>query len=571
MKYLKTLTDDEIAHRRELLGWYPLVAQASVLLVLAAIQLVFVGSQWAKKWTDGDQEHPPSSPFLKYQRSTTKSSRIGKARESARLWSWWLGERVELLGTDLGSTGQWVFGGLWMAWMLVLSFRETGDDYMHFTKRFGIIGASQLPLHYLLAMKSPYSPLQYLSRCSHEQLNQAHQVLGRIIQTLFMLHAVCYLNFFAANGLFAKRITSKAVSIGIIGNLLITLLGTTSLSRLRSWNYRVFYMTHVTVATVFLPLMYFHVQYIRPYILQSLCVYIAHFVLRYIGTASHAGSISRVAGTNLTKIKMPFSNSTSTTWTPGQHVYLQLPSANSLRTNPFTVASLPAADGHITLVARILKGNTVDLASIAGNGSEKEKTVPFRANLEGPYGASTRLPDLTQFDRVLLIAGGIGATFIVPIWRHTLRTRNNAVTLSPFSASVRFVWAVRSLEETSWALPVAEASSSKPAASHDEADIYVTGANVGNTDGTSVELAKQNGTDASVAPQPKDLSESGFTVRYSRPDMRELIDAAFSGPVERVAVLICGPPGMGKQVRREVGRWVQRGKEVFWHNEDFEM
>ncbi len=41
----------------------------------------------------------------------------------------------------------------------------------------------------------------------------------------------------------------------------------------------------------------------------------------------------------------------------------------------------------------------------------------------------------------------------------------------------------------------------------------------------------------------------------------------------RVAVLVCGPTGMGTALRREVGRWVRRGGpgrwDVFWHDEEF--
>jgi len=34
-------------------------------------------------------------------------------------------------------------------------------------------------------------------------------------------------------------------------------------------------------------------------------------------------------------------------------------------------------------------------------------------------------------------------------------------------------------------------------------------------------------------------------------------------------VFVCGPAGMGRQVRKDVGRWVQRGRRVYWHAEEF--
>ena len=133
---------------------------------------------------------------------------------------------------------------------------------MHLTKRFGIVAASQLPLHYLLAMKSAYSPVQMLTKMSHEQLNSAHQVLGRIIQILLSLHAMFYLNFFIQINVLAKRAKDRDVILGLVCISIITLTATTALASLRRWNYRVFYVVHVISATLFLPLAYFHVRHL---------------------------------------------------------------------------------------------------------------------------------------------------------------------------------------------------------------------------------------------------------------------------------------------------------------------
>ena len=59
-------------------------------------------------------------------------------------------------------------------------------------------------------------------------------------------------------------------------------------------------------------------------------------------------------------------------------------------------------------------------------------------------------------------------------------------------------------------------------------------------------------------------------VRRGRPDFRAVVDDVFEhGDGDRVAVLVCGPIGMGASVRKEVGRWVWKGRDVFWHGEEF--
>ena len=432
-------------------------------------------------------------------------------------------------------------------------------------------------------MKSPYAPIQMITRMSHEEINIGHQIMGRIIQILLTLHACFYLNFYILNNLLGKRIQDRDVIIGLTSIIIFTIVATSALSFLRKWNYRVFYMTHITFATAFLPLMYFHVSHIRPFIWEAVAVYAVHILLRLFNTRTHTGTVSLIPGTNLIQVTVPLISSTSK-WKPGQHVYLSLPTwrgsgkygLHRLRTNPFTVASLPRHDGQLVLVARALKGNTQRLATLARSATASDVTAEGKAEttpliLEGPYGASSRLPDFSLFDRVLLIAGGVGATFIVPVWRHI---HSNEDYLSK-AGDVRFVWAVRRLAETSWAFPPGRPDDSK----HLEGvDIFVTGphvaesaaaANAASEARESIEMAQRD--QLLEEDDDKALAARGITVRYSRPNLREVVDEAFRGHAERVAVLVCGPKGMGDSVRKEVGRWVRKGKDVYWHAEIFEL
>lgn len=62
----------------------------------------------------------------------------------------------------------------------------------------------------------------------------------------------------------------------------------------------------------------------------------------------------------------------------------------------------------------------------------------------------------------------------------------------------------------------------------------------------------------------------GLDFQRGRPDLRMIVDEVFKGGEEgRIAVLVCGPVGMGRSLRKEVGRWVEQGREVFWHKEEF--
>jgi hypothetical protein len=57
---------------------------------------------------------------------------------------------------------------------------------------------------------------------------------------------------------------------------------------------------------------------------------------------------------------------------------------------------------------------------------------------------------------------------------------------------------------------------------------------------------------------------------YDRPDFAEIVDGVFKlGNEESVAVIVCGPAGMARDVRSEVGRWVRKGRDVWFHDEGF--
>lgn len=448
---------------------------------------------------------------------------------------------------------------------------------MHLTKRFGIVAASQLPWHYLLAMKSHFSPLQLLTRMSHEQLNSVHRVLGKVIAGLLTLHAIFYLNFFIRVSVLSKRIKDRDVILGLVCIIIITTISTSAAAVVRKWSYRLFYALHAVLATVFLPLAFFHVHHIRTYIVESAAIYVVHLLLRFMSRKTYNGSIALIPDTSLIQVKIAVPKSGQTV-RPGQHVYLSMPDGyrgtsipSVFLQNPFTIASLPRKDGELVLAARVLGGSTKALAERARADSIRDPgTTSVPLKIEGPYGAAAFLPDLGTFDRVLLVAGGVGATFVLPLWRNLLELAHANNHRSP--SDLRLVWAVRSLSEMSWALPFPEAelyrggSQERP-----EAEVYITGVTKGLSSGEAhnegMELAE---TEALVNDEDeKHVLQQGITVKRGRPDLHSLTTEICSGHTGRIAILACGPESMLKMLRHNVKKQVRKGKNIHWHAEEF--
>lgn len=584
------LTEAQKISRRTLLDTYGLVAQASAGVVLIVIQLFFL-AQWLRRKRQQNSADVPGSPSIKHSQESSSPNFQAVERRWRRL-EWWSGDSLVLFGVDCGTNGQVVAATLWTVWLLILSFAETGNDYLHLTKRFGIVGVSQLPFHYLLIWKSSWSPIQILTRASHESLNAYHQLLGRIVTLLVGAHAALYLNFYVQNNLLASKLKEFYVLCGIVGVIAFAAIGTTALAPLRRWSYRMFYVVHVVLATALVPVLFFHVHHIRIYLYETAAIYAVNALIRYVSATNLRGSIRSIPNTSLVEITVSNDSSAASKRLaqglhPGQHAYVSLKGNSFLhtfRSNPFTVASIPNTDGHIKFVARALNGNTKLLLS---NAEKVLSDSKVNITVEGSYGPNTHEDRLLQYDRVLFIAGGVGATFIVPLYRQLL------ADLSPGKGSYRrqkvsFVWIARTKAEVAWAVP---ANPREKEGFAERLKICLTGSSTDNNDnpmsyddnieatavdenedGIELEEQKQLLSDITQSNGNSAADVDDLSIFTGRPDLRRLVHETLShGSNDRVAIVVCGPKTLSHSIRREIAPWVKRGREVWFHDESFSL
>lgn len=424
------------------------------------------------------------------------------------------------------------------------------QDYLHLTKRLGLIATSQFPIHYLLTLKS-LSPLSSIFLTSHEVLNRYHRVLGRIIYLLLSLHILLYNWFFIATGIWFKRFFAPVVFAGVVASLLLHVLYGTALRRVRAWSYRVFFVTHLVAAFGVPGLVFWHAPPARLYLVEALGFFMLDLAVRKLRTIPASSTVEEISGTNLLKITstIPQRKMGKFKNHPGSHIYLSLPKGSrpaedtftskmswEFIFNPFTVESINSQSNTLTLVARNRSGPlTNHLHALAGSQGK------YTLNIDGPYGAAGKsLKTLLNegFDRILLFAGGVGATFTLPIY--------HAVVNSDASARIKMVWAIRSASEATWATT----ATGRSILNDDNIELFLTGDMGLNASSEGVEL-----------PHGRNRK---------RPDVGRIVDETFRlGAEESVAVVVCGPEEMTKEVRERVAEWVERGRRVWWHSETF--
>lgn len=395
-----------------------------------------------------------------------------------------------------------------------------------------------------------------------------------------------YLNFYIQSSLLAKRIRDRDVILGLLAITTLLILGTTALSKIRNYSYRVFFILHVVLSISLLPMLYFHVSHLRGYILESVAVYVLLILQRNISSTLTIATISQLPSSALLSISLqPKAPAKLPKSIPGQHIYLSFPLSadaplNKLCLNPFTIANLPTKDGNMRLIIRPLSGTTNLLSTLAETNTRRRPTPII---VEGPYGSAPYWPDLLKFhDRILLVAGGVGATFTLPIYRSLMQ---NVSRESPtLRSKIRSIWSVRKIADASWGLQYLQEDGveaplggfevfvSRPPESSEETATE-----------DSIELDERGqllegaeGVDNGESLNDENNPTFNVKIHQGRANLKHIVDDVFSNIDKisengklKVAVLVCGPTDMGRNLRKEVGRWVKRRIDVFWHNEKF--
>lgn len=124
-----TLNDEEKHLRRESLAYHAAIAHYSLIAPLAALlllKLVRIGVSRVYPGVGGGgggaYQRVPSSP-------TIKAHRDGVAAGLLVRWNklvWWVSDDVLVFGQVWGQRDQWIFGSVWMLWLLTLSVVGTG-------------------------------------------------------------------------------------------------------------------------------------------------------------------------------------------------------------------------------------------------------------------------------------------------------------------------------------------------------------------------------------------------------------------------------------------------------------
>lgn len=272
------------------------------------------------------------------------------------------------------------------------------------------------------------------------------------------------------------------------------------------------------------------------------------------------------------KLTVTLPASESQSLEPASHVFITVPSLNSiagnLRANPFTISSLSFEHGYIklNLVVAVRDGLTKQLLDLSKrnshtfNMSGAEPKLPVSVFVP----SQRRIPSMDSFERILIVAGGVGGTFCLPLAQR-LAGRSSRVR-----KSLRVIWSVRHASDVSWAFP--ETSESLDRLEF-PLELYFTGKT--STEQTGLLNGSDEDIDLRSSNHPGIELYSRFhdrlTGTHKRPDVATIIADEVAACVngDKLAIVVCGPASMASAVKRHVGYWINRESLIWFWEEGF--
>lgn len=215
----------------------------------------------------------------------------------------------------------------------------------------------------------------------------------------------------------------------IAGSILVILMTALNIGRIP---YEVFHAAHTSSFVILIIALGFH----RPLItgkviyifLFTACTWAFDSIYRFLMLCLFAfGNTASVIPLQHGGVRIILSRAPKKA-VPGSHVFIWIPRIRKAQMHPFTVLSTKPLE----LVVLAHDGFTNDLRSFASQNPGNK----LRASCYGPYGT---IPNFTKFDHVVLIAGGIGASFTFGVSLDLVRKSSTSTT----KPVIHFIWVIR--------------------------------------------------------------------------------------------------------------------------------
>ncbi|KAJ5817621.1 FAD-binding 8 [Penicillium robsamsonii] len=393
-------------------------------------------------------------------------------------------------------------------------------------KRFGWISIANLVLLVFLALKN--TPLAPLTATSYEKLRPLHKVAGYTCIFTSVLHGIVYLAAWSESGdLFEMKETSNFA--GAIAGFAMVIIGFSTVTYFMRGYYELFYMLHILMFILIMITVGMH----RPKFKTSSVIIVIFTASLWAMDRIIRGAkiVWNFFGNSLTVTALPDNAlrvklSRRMHCRPGSHAFLWVPSIRWIESHPFTLVSSNPSE----FVIRVYDGFTQDLYKAA----QKSPGRSLRCSVDGAYG---QVPNFRVFDKVVLVAGGSGASFTFAIALDLIATSDKVVK------SIDFIWVVRHHESLEW-----YAQELKQLQSHPEVNLVIHVTRQAGLSGTSPSLSTSPGSSSEKVSEQKDVTIIDESLAFSANDPEKSAGQQSTGNTPSINGILPGRPHVGNLI-----------------------
>ncbi|CAN6635788.1 ferric reductase transmembrane component 3 [Trichomonascus vanleenenianus] len=448
--------------------------------------------------------------------------------------------------------------------------------------RSGIIGVIQMPLFVLFSLRN--NLLIWSTGWTYTTFNTYHRAIARVTYLQFIVHAVTKHVFSASYGasLVKYFYPLPYYRWGVAAMFLMAIMVGSGSFRVNY--YEIFLRLHIACAIGAFVCTIYHLNGLgyKQTVYVSFALWCADWIIR----------LTRIIFINFSLILPPAMGSARTTFAqvcvvnkdlisvkirtpivwrakPGQYVFIHLNRLRFWEAHPFSVVG-PSSDGEsFQLMCKQRNGMTRRFIKyLTKKNCAENNPMTISVVIEGPYGSHC---PVENYDNVLLIAGGVGITGVMPYIEHLIDQER--------SIRIVFLWYVQFRHEAFWvgerlakAYRTAKAEifihAMKDLGEHglmekeDSLDAAPTTVpQLKPTSVSSMTLSSQqslnsNWSETDLARSTENLGKHGnwqdIINMGQRPDLKERIGNFFKQSGGSACVLGCGPPPMMDAIRAGV-------------------
>ncbi|OGM47333.1 ferric-chelate reductase [Aspergillus bombycis] len=440
----------------------------------------------------------------------------------------------------------------------------------------GHLCVMNLPVLVLTAARN--NPLIPMLGLQFDTFNLMHRWIGRLIIGEAVIHMACVVAG-KAGELSMSEVTHLLWNTpffieGFIALIAFMVILFQSASPIRHAFYEFFLHFHILLAITSFVGLWYHLRglVLQHVLLVTLILWgldrvgrLGSIIWRNVGKQRTMATVELLPG-DVARVDVALAR--SWTFKPGQYMYLYMPSLGLWTSHPFSIAwtddraSLTEKRGSNESLSILLGGPQREVMSFLikrRDGFTNKLLQKVNTSIEGKFTASALvegpfggLHSLSSYGTILLIAGGIGITHPMSYLHEIM---NGFSQKSTAVRKVSLIWVIRSIDHLEWIQPWMTSL-----LNHSALQVSNEQKNHTYFQFPELSLSIQIYLTLSESTDEYSLDESPWTnsappsvpisVVSGKPSFNQILEEEKTKQIGAMAVSVCGPGGMGDDVRK---------------------